>query len=148
MSFQLQKSKSVVSILATGATNGETVTANIDTLGYNAASIDVILGTSNTASNNPSTLKLSESDDTVVTNFADITAFVGDGTGGFTIPTMSTAAENVSRFDVDLRGRKRYLRLTLSPVTTQAAIMAARLYRGTDTPDSASELGVGVVVRG
>ena len=137
--------KRVVSILGTGVTNGATVTANIDTIGFDFASIDLVLGTSNTVSNKPSTLKLSESDDTVVTNFADITAFVGGGTGGFTIPNADTSNANVYVFNVDCRGRKRYLKLTATPVTTQAAVMDARLSCAEEAPNTTSEFGTGVL---
>lgn len=138
-------SKTVVNLLGTGVTAGATVTANIDTLGADFCSIDLVLGTSNTVSNKPSTLKLSESDDTVVTNFADITKFVGGGAGGFTIPNADTSNPNVYRFNVDCRARKRYLRLTATPLTTQQAVMVARLGRLDESPSSATETGTGVL---
>lgn len=139
--------KSVVSIMATGATNGETLTANIDTLGFDSAAIDLIMGTSNTTSNKPSVLKLGESDDTVVSNFADITAFTGGS--GFTIVTSSTSVENVYRFNVDCRNRKRYLRITVSPRTTQAVVLNARLGRAEQSGDgSTSYSGTQQVVSG
>lgn len=138
-------SKTVVALLGTGITAGETVTANIDTLGADFAAIELILGTSNTVSNKPTTLKLSESDDTVVTNFADITKFVGGGAGGFTIPNADTANANVYRFNVDCRARKRYLKLTAAVRTTQQGVMVARLGRMEESPGSATETGTGVL---
>lgn len=142
-------SKSVASLLGTGVTNGATVTANIDTKGFNYATLDVILGTSNTASNNPSVLKLSESDDTVVTNFADVAHLTGDGASGFTIPTMSTSVANIVRFNVDLRARKRYLRLTCSPVTTQEIVLSGRLHSGVENSDKdTTAAGVNAIVNG
>lgn len=141
------RAKSLVSILGTGITNGATATANFDCSGYSFLSLDVILGTSNTASNNPSVLKLSESDDTVVTNFADIAEAVGDGASGFTIPTMSTSVANIVRINVDLRKRKSVLRLAVSPTTTQAIIADARLYGGVENADkNVTEAGVLAVV--
>jgi hypothetical protein len=122
----LANSKSVVSLLGTGVTNGATVTANIDTLGCKGfLSVDLITGTANVVSNTFTTLKLSHSDDTVVTNFADISGFVG-GTD-FTIAAMNTSDANVYRFEVDLRGKKRYIKLTAAVRTTQEMVMAARL---------------------
>lgn len=147
--FHGADSKSIVKILGTATTNGETVTANIDRLGFDYAAIDVIMGTSNVVSNKPSTLKLAESDDTVVSNFADITAFVAGGTGGFTNPAANTSSENLFRFNVDLRGRKRYLKLTVTPLTTQAVVMAARLSNPRDAADvSATTAGATVLVNG
>src|SRR5688500_4346030 len=73
-------------------TNGETVTSDvIDTKDHNYCVISVFATTSNNATNNPSTLKVQECDTTVATDFADITAFVGDGAGGFTIPQSPTS---------------------------------------------------------
>jgi hypothetical protein len=128
-------------LLGTGVTNGNTVTANIDTLGFEEALVIVTLGTSNTASNNPSVLKLSESDDTVVTNFADITEFVGDGSGGFTVASADTANANIYNFALDLRARKRYLRLTISPTTTQEAVYNFVLAKPAGIIDTATEAG-------
>lgn len=145
--FSVANTKSIAGILGTGVTNGATVTANIDTLGFDHLSLDVIMGTSNTTSNNPSVLKLSESDDTVVTNFTDISGFVGDT--DFTIAAADTSAENIYRFDVQLRNRKRYIRLTVSPTTTQATVYSARLARPEVSSDaSATKAGVENLVRG
>lgn len=143
---QLANSKTVVSLLGTGVTNGATVTANIDTLGFKHASIQLVTGTANVVSNTPSVLKLSQADTTDATNFSDISAFTG-GTG-FTIANADTSNANVFRFDVDLRGRKRYLKLTASPRTTQECVMVARLSNGETGVDSASDAGVTQLVEG
>jgi len=88
-------------------TNNATVTANLDTKGGNYATIRVCMGSEvNTNAVGP-TIVLSESDDTVVTNFATLD----------TEATVDlTAARNVL-FGVDLRGRKRYLRVAVSTAT-------------------------------
>jgi hypothetical protein len=133
-------SKSDVFLQTTEATNGETITAALDTIGFNFVAIDIISTTSNNETNNPSVLKLGESDD--ATTYTDITALVGDGAGGFTVPEWhtNTATAKVMRFEVDLRTRKRYLLLTVTPVTTQSFTAVAHLYRGTSTPVSASDV--------
>ena len=59
--------KSVLVLDKRGATNGETVTANIDTLGADWMTLDVHSSTSNNTTNNPSTFKLSEGDTTDAT---------------------------------------------------------------------------------
>lgn len=143
-----QNEKVVAAILGTGVTNGATVTTSIDRLGFDYATIDVVMGTSNNSTNNPSVLKLSESDTTDATNYSDVTAFVGDGAGGFTIPTMSTANVNIVRMNVDCRARKRYLKVTASPVTTQAIVTVAKLARAKEAPDSATDAGVNAIVNG
>lgn len=130
--------KSVLVLDKRGATNGETVTANIDTLGADWMTLDVHSSTSNNTTNNPSTFKLSEGDTTDATAFSDITAFVGDGTGGWTVPSWHTQTADAKcvKFDVDLRHRKRYLKLTLTPITTQDFIAIANLGRNENTPTS------------
>lgn len=91
-------------------TNSATVTANFDTKGKGSyATIVVNLASEiNTNAVGP-TLSLLESDDTVVTNFATVTA--------------DRSAEDITNakavvYHVDLRGRKRYLRLSVSTATT------------------------------
>lgn len=88
-------------------TSSATTTANLDTKGASYATIRVAFASElNTNAVGP-TLVLSHSDDTVVTNFA-------------TLETVSAvdllAAENV-HLGVDLRGKKRYLRLAVTTAT-------------------------------
>ena len=145
--MSLANSKTYVSLLGTGVTNGATVTANIDTFGIKGPiTIELILGTTNTPTNTLTTLKLAQSDDTVVTNFANISGFVG-GTD-FTIANQSSSVANVYRFDVDTRGRKRYIKLSASPVTTQEMVVVAKLGKPEAHPDTATEAGVTQLVQG
>ena len=87
----------------------------MDCLGYHEAAVDVALDSQSSTTSNPSVLKLMESDDTVASNFAAITAFTSDGVGGFTIPAASGTVPTVVRLNVDLRKRKRYLKVFVSP---------------------------------
>ena len=141
--------KKVLAINAAITTNAATATGNIDTIDYDYCSIDVTYTTTNSATNNPTVLKLSESDDTVVTNFADISGFVGDT--DFTVPNMETAATNITgpfaTFNVDCRARKRYLKVTISPLTTQTFTALAQLSRG-DLAHTAARSGADVIVNG
>src|SRR5690242_20737470 len=100
----MSQKKTVVSLLGTGVTNGATVTARVDTLGYKRATIEVILGTADVVSNNPSVLTLKEADVTSYTSASNVS--VGDT--DFTIANADTSNPNVFRFSVDCRGRKRY----------------------------------------
>lgn len=88
-------------------TNSATTTANLDTKGANYATIRVAFASElNTNAVGP-TLVLSESDDTVVSNFA-------------TLDTQSAVDLTAARelhYGVDLRGRKRYLRIAVSTAT-------------------------------
>ena len=88
-------------------TNNATATANLDTKGAAYATIRVACSSEvNTNAVGP-TLVLSESDDTVVSNFATLdTQTAVDLTGAREI-----------HYGVDLRGRKRYLRIAVSTPT-------------------------------
>lgn len=107
----LQKQKHQVMVVPATVTNGATVTANLDTKGHDSVDITVVIGAFNGGTNGaaPATIKLGESDDTVVTNFADITGASANG--------VLTASGSV-RFHVDIRKRKRFLRLTFAPAAT------------------------------
>lgn len=88
-------------------TNSATTTANLDTQGAGYATIRVAFASElNTNAVGP-TLVLSQSDDTVVTNFATIDTQTG---------VDLTAAREVF-YGVDLKGKKRYLRLAVTTAT-------------------------------
>lgn len=134
--------KVVSAVSATSITNGGTATGVIDTLGYDYACITVRASASNTTSNKPSVLKISESDD--ATNYTDVSGAVG-GTD-FTVPTQATNADNLVQFNMSLKGRKRYLKVTVSPVTTQTIDAIAHLHKGEQAPITAVKAGVGALV--
>lgn len=142
------QSKQVIPFLAVSTASTATTAGNIDRLGYNYMSLDVELTTAS-ATTAPIALKLSESDDTVVTNFADITKFVGGGTGGFTMPA-GPATENTwgVKFNVDLRARKRYLKLSVTPGTTVIVSAVANLFKEELAPVDATKANVKALVQG
>lgn len=146
----IANTKRVLAVNQASTTNGATASGNIDTLGFDYASIDVLLTTSNAVTNNPSVLKVSESDDTVATNFSDITELVGDGTSGFTIPNAITAATSITgpfqTINVDLRGRKRYLKVSVTPITTQVVTVLAHLGSPEQGVDSAADVNASGLV--
>jgi hypothetical protein len=137
----LPQSKTVVAINGSAPTNGENVTGQIDCIGYDFATIDIIATTANVVSNKPTVVKLQELDTTVVSSFADISGAIG-GTD-FTIPNANTAAtaviQNIYSFNVDLRGRKRYLQVSYTPRTTQTVVAVAKLFRGEEAPITAAK---------
>jgi hypothetical protein len=142
----LPQQKQVIVISQASTTNGATASGNIDRLGFDFATIDVITSTSDAVSNNPSVLKLAESDDTNATNFSDITAFVGDT--AFTIPDSVTSGNWGVKFNVDCRGLKRYLKLSITPTTTQVITGIANLSRGNEAPVSTTSANVTALVEG
>lgn len=134
------QSKSYSQLLApvTAATTART--ANLDTQGAHNALILVTLGAElNTNSTNVA-IQLSESDTTVATNFATF-----DATFNRTIDnTASVVAVN----HLSLNGRKRYIRLTVTPdTTTNGAVLSSAvgvLDKG--SRDALSASGTSVVV--
>lgn len=116
-------------------------TANLDCQGANYAVIRVSLGAElNTNSTNVS-VQLSESDDTFASNFSTFNSSFNrtiDNTAGTTFKNL-----------VDLDGRKRYLRLTITPdTTTNGPVISAALatvYKEVLDAD-ATELGPNVVI--
>lgn len=148
----LQNIRPEVVIKQEAATNGATLTSDaVDTKGYDYCTFLVHGTTSNSATNNPATLRVTESDDTVATNFAAIAALTGDGASGFTIPNSPTATTTApfAQLDVNLSGpRKRYLKVEVSPITTQTFSVIALLSRAEEAPVGTTEQNVAVIGRG
>jgi hypothetical protein len=131
----------VVAALPAGVTaSSETATMTIDTVGYDHASVTVMRA-SNAATTFASVLKVEESDDN--SSYANVTALVGGGVGGFTIPAVSaTGSVSVVKMDIDTKARKRYLKVSMTPSTAVNVAMTARLSRGEVAPETAAQAGV------
>lgn len=116
-------------------------TANLDTAGAVAARISVLLGAEANTNSTNVVIQLSESDDTVVTNFATFNASFNRTVDN----TAATVATNI----LDLEGRKRYIRLAVTPdTTTNGAVLSAAvacLYKNMIS-SSTTMLGSDVVV--
>lgn len=145
----LPQLKSAVAINAVSATNGATVTSSpIDTLGYDWATIDLIATTqsASTQAGSPSVLKLQEADVTNATSFVDIVGARGASATAtnvdFLVGIGVTAGNNSYKFNVDCRGRKRYLSIVASPTTTQTFSAVANFGRGEQAPVTAAKAGV------
>ena len=137
----LQNTATKVAIKPQSVTSGATASGYVDCLGYDEAAVDVVLDSQASTTSNPSVLKLSQSDITDATGFADITGFVGDATDGFVIPAAGGAAPTVVRLNVDLRARKRYLRVQVSPDgATQMLSSVVTLGKAGDSTVARSEM--------
>ena len=137
----MNQPKSAIVISPASTTNAATATGSLDTLGYDYVVIDVMTTTSNNATNNLSVLKLEEGDTTASY------AAVSTGDTDFTIAAASTSEDQVvAQFRVDMRGRKRHLKLTASPLTTQTIWAHATMFRGDVEPVIAANANVGVLV--
>lgn len=133
----LENSKTVVGTTVTSAAG--TATLTVDTLGYAYASVDVVVAVSatpaNTAASILNVLTLSQGDTTTA----------GSTVYTVAVPSASaavTAQPSVVRLDVDCRGKGRYLKVDATPATSLATTIVARLGKGVDGPDTASEKGV------
>ena len=103
----------------------------IDTKGYDFLSVIYQTGLA-TAGSSQDACNLAE-DDTLATAFTDATEIaLCDGTADFSVAAESTTHSNVYRYDVDLRGRKRYIAMTYESDATHFGAMTAILMRKAD----------------
>ena len=130
--------KSVVKAAASVAASA-THSHEIDTAGFKYASIDVIYSPFTAATSSyASVLKVQESDASG-SGQADVTGLsITAGAGS----TTGASVGAVARFNIDLRGRKRYLTVVTSPGNTVAVVSAARLSKAEQHATTASEAGV------
>jgi hypothetical protein len=136
------KSSAKVSVaVASSATHSHT----IDTLGCDYASIDVVFSTfTGSTSSYASVLKVRESDEANA-NFADVS--------GMAVTSAGAGAQSgdngaVARFNVDMRGRKRYLRVVATPGAAATIASVARLSKVEDMPINATGAGVNDFISG
>jgi hypothetical protein len=140
---QNTKKKVLIAPASVGTT---AVTGMVDTRGHSYLTVDYI-GATAAAGALPAALKLGESDSTQ--NFTDITGAVGgtDAAGGFTIPAIDTANPQIVSFKVDLRGRKRYVQLSVTGTATARLTSAiATLSRSEQLPRDKTEQNVAAVI--
>jgi len=119
------------------------MTGTVDTFGFRYASIsgfaDSTSGLHTTAANN----LLAESDDN--STFSTITAAVAGAAFTPTSAALSTSLAKVT-YNVDLRGRKRYLKCTLALGTASpAAQLVCILSQPVDGVVTAAEQGAGFI---
>jgi hypothetical protein len=131
-----QNSKFIVA--AFGATNVTTLTASIDTRGFGFARIYCVGNTSTGLSTTLADNILQESDDNSA--FTTITAA---GAGTAYTPTTTTQSTNLAKivYEVDLRGRKRYLKPTFRTNATTEPIIMVELSEPSDGCTTAAEIG-------
>ena len=130
--------KSVVKAAASVAANA-THSHEIDTAGFKYASIDVVYSPFTAATSAYASVCKVQESDTAGSGQADVTGLSITAGAGST-----TGANNgaVARFNIDLRGRKRYLTVVTSPGNTVAIVTNARLGKGEQHAVTATESGV------
>ena len=135
---QFEKFAATLPTAVVGATATSTLT--IDRLGYDHVSVSAIRA-SNAATTFASVLKVEESDND--SDYTDVTALVGGGTGGFTIPAVSdTNSASIVQLDIDCKAKKRYLKVSMTPGATATLGIVAGLSRAEVAPTDATGKGV------
>ena len=130
-----QTPKVSVMISPQTVTSTGTLSGYVDTRGFDYAEILLVASTTDAPTNNPTLLYIREHDTTTsATSMTAITAFAGDGASGFTVASWSSTVDNSTLFCIDLKGRKRYLGIAISPLTTHTLTAVANLYRGDEMP--------------
>jgi hypothetical protein len=131
--------------------NASLTTATIDTAGFAYLRVLVVLGATDIAM---TALKLQESDNSGMSGAADITGLVYGTSAGIAGTTSAlpsaTDDDKCFAFEVDLRGRKRYIDLVATCGNGDAGTYItafALLSRASDCPVSASERGYGNILR-
>lgn len=141
---QVSLSKSVTKSTASVASSA-TFTHNVDGLGFESAHFDVIYSPFTAAAAAYAlVLTLGESDSAGATNASTISAFTVTANAG------ATTGDNgaVARFNVDLRGRKRYLTVSTTPALTVAVTSSVRLSKAEDGAITAALTGVNSLKEG
>lgn len=121
--------------IAHSATNVSTLTASIDCVGFNYA--QVIIASAAASQGLLTTTALEESDDN--TTFTSVPL-------GITVATTTSANTVVKGvLNVDLRGRKKFLKPTANFAVSGANSIIAVLYNGGDAPVTGTEMNATVV---
>ncbi len=132
--------------------NASAVTTTIDTLGFDYCTVLVEFGVMDAAL---TALKVQESDYANMSGGADVTGLVSATSSNIagstsTLP-VSTNDNTVYRFDIDLKGRKRYLDLiaTVGAAGTTGAFISAQalLSRAENFVDTAAGAGCLEILR-
>lgn len=136
---QFDKFAAEVPAAAVGST--ATATLTIDRLGFDHVSVSAIRA-SNASTVFASVLKVEESDSSA-SGYSDVTALVGGGTGGFTIPAVTaTESSAVVQLDIDCRAKKRYLKVSMTPGASSTLALVAGLSKAEVAPVNAAQKNV------
>lgn len=136
---QFDKVLATLPTAVVGATATSTLT--IDRLGYDHVSVSAIRA-SNASTVFASVLKVEESDASG-SGYSDVTALVGGGTGGFSIPAVSdTDSAAIVKLDIDARAKKRYLKVSMTPGASATLAIVASLSKAEVSPSTVAEKGV------
>lgn len=152
--MHLSQNTRIINVTGTDFTvdNGSFTTAEIDTLGYDYLTIIAAFGN---VPANVAALTITESN-TAGSGHGNVTGLIvgtsanTDGTTSV-LPTAAAGDGRVIVFEIDLRGRRRYIDTTLTAgngagTVTEACVIAI-LSRAEDAPVTATERGVNDILR-
>lgn len=132
-------SKTVIMNLSGSAGGVTTLTGSVDCKGFGYAQIMVVANSTAAVHTTSSNNALEESDDNLAYS-AIAAAASGTGYTPTTVTVASTGPKII--YNVDLRGRKRYLKVTAGLAATATGVgLIAHLTKGADAPSSTSEQG-------
>jgi len=132
----IENTKTVVGSTVTSSAG--TATLTIDTIGWEYASVDVIVAQSAVAGHTASSIL------NVLTLSGGETTTAGSAIYTVAVPAASvavTSQPSVVRLDIDLRGKGRYVKVDATPSQSLSTTIVGRLSKGETGPDSASEMG-------
>jgi hypothetical protein len=122
------------------ATDATLTSSNIDTIGFDTAAVEIIINGSASTASRPTQLRLQHADVTDSTSFVNITGYTANtSSAGYPANAGNTSATQVfARMTVDLRDKRRYLRVLVdgggSGGTTAFASVVCHLGRAQLSP--------------
>ena len=140
MTIPAQTGIDTVLFAPTGITDAATSTANFDCIGADHATVRINFAAEETTDAGTVLVSLLGSDDTIVTNFATITAD----------QSVANTSATELRYEVDLIGQKRYLRLSVTAGAGTGSDLTfssiGTLTRNDVSPANTTEMGDDTVV--
>lgn len=118
----------------------------IDTYGADYVSVDVVYSTFTAATAAYATVLKVQQSDTAGSGQTDLSGFTVSTTGNAGATTGNVGA--VCRFNIDCRGKKRYLTVVTTPGNAATVATVARLAKGEDLPVDRTSAGVNTFVSG
>jgi hypothetical protein len=141
----LEGTKTSAKIAASVAANA-THSHEIDTYGADYVSVDVVYSHFTAATASYATVLKVQQSDTAGSGQADVAGLSVTAGAGRTTGVGATGA--LARFNIDCRGKKRYLTVVTTPGTPAAVASVARLAKIEDMPIEKTAAGVDAFVSG
>lgn len=135
-------SKTILANAITSTSGATTITASIDTRGYAYASIQIFGLASATGPSSAVSNHVLEESDASGSGFATISG------SGFTTISSANLTTTLAKvvYNVDLRGRKRYLKVTYGSAAADQTFVSCDLSSASDGVVTAAEYGAGHAV--